>query len=165
MTITYAKLDLTTINHGVIAHGCNCQGVMGSGVAFALRNRWRIIFDSYHKMCVKSRMCSNINRNNDILGCVDFVHVEHTIVSDVYVANVITQQYYGRMKGKQYADLDAIQKGMTKVLQFAVEKDLPVYMPKIGCGLGGLDWDTSVREVIEQLSEQFHPVQIFVCEV
>jgi hypothetical protein len=44
------------------------------------------------------------------------------------------------------------------------EDFLPLYMPRIGCGLGGLDWDKDVGPVLEHLAEQLN-VQVYVCDL
>ena len=36
--IQYKKGDLLSVTKGIIAHGCNAQGVMGSGVALQIKN-------------------------------------------------------------------------------------------------------------------------------
>ena len=82
-------LDVTS---GVIVHGCNAQGVMGSGVAKQLRAKYPEIYDAYvkHLGNFKAKPCSP-------LGSVNFVLVH----SSLTVANAITQEFYGR-DGKQY---------------------------------------------------------------
>ena len=37
-------------------------------------------------------------------------------------------------------------------------------MPKIGCGLGGLDWDTEVKPIVEKLSA-LNQVNVYVYEI
>lgn len=34
---------------GILVHGCNCKGVMGSGVAAAIRNRWPDVYKAYRE--------------------------------------------------------------------------------------------------------------------
>ncbi len=36
----YVSGDIRCVSSGIIVHGCNAQGVMGSGVALALRTTW-----------------------------------------------------------------------------------------------------------------------------
>jgi len=43
--------------------------------------------------------------------------------------------------------------------------DLPIYMPRIGCGLGGLDWDTEVGPIVEKINELYPRVEVFVCDL
>lgn len=98
MIVKEIQGDITTATHGIIAHGVNCQGVMGSGVALAIRNRWPKVFEEYKAVCDENRL----NRR-DLLGHTQLVQVGPSL----YVANMFTQYDYGR-EGKQYASLQAV---------------------------------------------------------
>jgi hypothetical protein len=86
----------------------------------------------------------------------------------MYIANLFTQLTYGR--GKVYADPNAIFKAVEQCMQFCLDSQnpcegpLPLYMPRIGCGLGGLDWDKDVGPVVHQLAEQLN-IQVYVCDL
>ena len=47
MKIEYRKGDLLKTEIPYIAHGCNAQGVMGSGVAKVIREKWPLAFQVY----------------------------------------------------------------------------------------------------------------------
>lgn len=147
------KKDITTVTFGVVAHGCNCdpRGIMGSGVAKAIRSKWP---DAYlnHKKYIK------------IGGPASLGSVHVTNISDLklYVANCYTQVKFGS-DGKRYADLQAIETTLTYVYGFCKFNRLPIYLPQIGCGLGGLDWDNEVNPIVEKLDSQFPSVDTYVC--
>lgn len=154
--INYLKKDITTVDRGIIAHGCNAQGVMGSGVARFLRDKYPQIFPVYQKMC---EVASIKKREDALLGMVDFVQVG----PDLVVANCFTQHLYGRDDGK-YARPDAILMSLQRVYARAqVSNTLPVYLPKIGAGLGGLDWETEVEPIVESLAALNPNVDTYVC--
>ena len=54
--IFYVKGDVCDLQRNddneiaVIPHCCNTLGVMGAGVALALRNKWPIVYDVYKRM-------------------------------------------------------------------------------------------------------------------
>jgi O-acetyl-ADP-ribose deacetylase (regulator of RNase III) len=151
MKIEYIKKDVTTVGHGIVAHGTNCSMGFGSGVAGAIRKKWPQVYG--HFMTVPGR---------DKLGQADFVNLD-PMCDCLWVANVYSQQNFGG-DGKRYASPDAIETGMKAVMEHAAKYNLPVYMPKIGCGLGGLDWEADVEPIINRLAEQYPKVQINVCE-
>jgi O-acetyl-ADP-ribose deacetylase (regulator of RNase III) len=154
--ITYLTKDITTVERGIIAHGCNCRGVMGSGVALAIRNKWPIVYDRYHKLFEEYK-----NVRMKLLGyvqLVDLTNGDETLL----VANVHTQLNYGR-DNLVYADIDAVKHGLSRVISDAAGLSLPLYLPRIGCGLGGLDWDTQVGPILEQLNRE--DVEIYVCDL
>lgn len=147
--IEYRKLDLTTVTRGIIAHGVNCQKKMGSGVAASIKKRWPASYEAYMEL-------------KPVLGEVDLVD----IAKDLWVANCYTQRYYGYDK-KKYACLKAIESCLMAVATHAHRLGQPVYMPKIGCGLGGLGWD-DVKLILETIDQAYLPyddVQFIVCEL
>jgi O-acetyl-ADP-ribose deacetylase (regulator of RNase III) len=132
--------NLLDITSGIVAHGCNAQGVMGSGVARQLRAKYPQIFISYqrHLKWIKT----------DILGTVDFV----SISTNLWVANMITQQFYGRSPGHQYVDYHAISTAISSALQFAELKGVDLHIPyMVGAGLGGGDI-AHITEICEECS-------------
>jgi len=138
--------DITTVDVGIVAHGVNCQRVMGSGVALAIRKMWPKAFEQYVY-------------NDPILGATQFVQIDELL----WVANCYTQTSYGRAGGP-YADLVSVESSLDATFAFAAEKHLPLFMPRIGCGLGGLQWD-DVRLVIERLEEKYPHVAVTICDI
>jgi O-acetyl-ADP-ribose deacetylase (regulator of RNase III) len=146
--IEYIDKDITTVTNGIVAHGVNCQHAMNSGVARAIRNKWPIVYERYMRF----------PKGEKVLGKVDYIQVSDNIV----VANCYTQLYYGRSK-KTYADVISVKSTLTDSIRAAdtINKDL--YIPYIGCGLGGLIWDSDVEPIVKDLSEQYTPT-IWVCK-
>lgn len=157
--ITYIKKDITTVEQGVVVHGCNCQGKMGSGVALAIRNKWPTVFDRYEELCK-----GYIHTRPLLLGTAHYVKV----AEDVYVGNWFTQLYYGN-DGKRYADPSAIKKCLFNSAGFLTtqlhEKQRPLYMPRIGCKLGGLSWEDDVEPIVIEFDQQHRGLEIYVCDI
>jgi len=153
----YANQDVTTVEAGVICHGVNCQGKMGSGVAKAIRAKWPSVYEAFLKM----------GSGADLLGEVDLVGVNND--GSLFVANCYTQVSYGS-DGRRYADPEAIRQALTSVAVFAdmrwmVGNPLHVYLPEIGAGLGGLDWDTEVKPIVEKIASNWPNVEFTVCRI
>ena len=54
------------------------------------------------------------------------------------------------------SQLDLIEMGCHRLVELArvfdmVDHDCPIFLPKIGCGLGGLNWERQVRPVVDSL--------------
>lgn len=133
--IIYVKNDITNANEQVIAHGVNCMGRFGSGVAGAIRKKYPYVCKQYLAL------------DQHTLGTCQFV--EHG--GRVWV-NAHTQQYYGR-DGRQYASLEAIAYCLEEIDAYMEENQLQtIAMPRIGCGLGGLEWqdvELLIRELLK----------------
>lgn len=132
------KGDLFSITEGLIVHGVNCQGVMSSGVALQVKERYPVAYEEY---CEYLRHNGQISSQQSLLlGNVQYSYVSPTLV----IANAYTQKYYG--KHGKYASYDAVDDAMGNISK-TVEKECPIAMPQIGCGRGGLDWSV-VKEII-----------------
>jgi len=132
--IGYTEGDVTAAVEDIIVHGCNAQGVMGSGVAKAIRDKWPGAFEVYREAYDERGLA---------LGEV----IWYTTPEGKLIANAITQEFYGRDK-KRYVDYDAVRKAFTSISGFAKKTGKSVAMPKIGAGLGGGNW-TLIENLVE----------------
>lgn len=151
--------DITEVDFGIVAHGVNCQGAMGSGVALAIRNKWDIVYAPYRTHISKHLAAGH--KIEQLLGQVSFVSVS----SDVVVANCFTQLTYG-YDGKRYASLAAVVISLSRTYDYARMHGLPVYLPKIGSDRGGLSWENEVYPAIVDTYMMCgeHPTTICVIE-
>lgn len=153
MKIIYKTGDLLEAEESHIMHGCNAQGVMGSGVAKLIREKYPQAFEFYAKT----------HREGGLkLGQTIWVKCDpHTVI------NAITQERYGT--DRRHADYPAIRKAMKQVNAHAkmtqeiesARKVLgivdTVAMPLIGAGLAGGSWAV-ISSIIEDESTHFQPV-------
>lgn len=153
--INIIKKDISTVTSGIVAHGCNCLGLMGSGVALAIRNTWVQAYIEYVTFC---DIFKGPRRN--LLGMVQTVN----ITDDLVVANCFTQEICGN-DGLRYADLRAVKEALENVFAYAQHRNMPVYIPKIGCGYGGLSWEKEVEPLLLDLLTDHPALELFVCEV
>ena len=150
--IEYQTRDITDVKMGMICHGVNCQQVMGSGVARAIRDKWPNVYNRY----------ANGPSGKRALGGCDIINANDSIHEDLFVANCYTQLNYGK-DGAIYADIEAIRASLGEAYRMANYYHLHIFMPKIGCGLGGLDWEEDVLPVVEELDDAFKEVNTTVC--
>lgn len=138
----------------VIAHGTNCQGVMGSGFAAYLRKKYPSVFDVYYKEYIANGLTLG--------GCT-----ATSIGFETFqLWNLNTQEYYrgythkdGTVEplDKVYCDYDAVYNSFKTMsdeistmfnLTYTYENGKPdttitnieVHFPLIGCGLANGDW-------------------------
>jgi len=135
-----------------LAHGCNAKGVMGSGVAAEVRDRYPWAYSKYRKKFQESGLAPG-----SVVEASKYVD-DRTI----YVFNCITQNLYGR-DGRRYANYGAIQKCIRQIDFLVTTKSAfdtikpEVRFPMIGASLGGADWNI-ISKIIERESENFRPV-------
>jgi len=122
--------DITTCTSGIVVHGCNAQGVMGSGVALAIKNKWRAVYGAY--------MTEHTEGAGLHLG--DVIPVQ--ISDELIVINAITQEFCGN-DGRKYVSYDAVDiafKSINTYINSLDAKFRHIHYPMIGAGLGGGDW-------------------------
>lgn len=125
---------------GIILHQVNCQGVMGSGVAKAIKDKWPSAFAGYRDWWSS---CGGPRHADEFLGDVYFS--EH---GDVWVGHCFAQDRYGN-DGFRYTSYDALDLCMKEVARVAPQfPGADINFPLIGCGTGGGHWPV-VREIIE----------------
>lgn len=143
--------DLLSIEDGIIIHGCNSRGVMGSGVAKQIREKYPKAYEAYK---------DQERRSGLFLG--DIVPV--VINERLLVVNAITQKDYGRDPDVRYVNYGAIATCFARLEYFTENSplcpyqfaDKPVYFPMIGAGLANGDWSV-ISEIIDlvYLGEKF----------
>lgn len=151
MPIKIIHGDLLTTDAKYICHQVNCRGVMGSGVAKQIRAKYPEVYEAYVQKCndPDSRL-SYFDGVHSCLGTAQFVpcHDGHVVV------NLFAQYGYGR-DGATYTNYTAFRVCVAE-LTIGVPPGETIAMPyKIGCGLGGGDWETILDIIDEVLYDKF----------
>jgi O-acetyl-ADP-ribose deacetylase (regulator of RNase III) len=138
MPILYVAGDLFANTHHAeaLAHGCNCAGSMGKGIATGFRDRYSAMYEEYRCRCkAKPRL---FNLGDAFLWKED---------DQPWVFNLGTQDHYWRDK----ATYEAIETSLRSMRRQADEEGLrSIALPRIGAGHGGLSWN-KVKAVIEEV--------------
>jgi len=141
----YIHGDLFAVKSGIILHGCNSHGVMGSGVAKTFKELYPEAFEKY-----KTDIRFWINNEIPVLGNISvYRSLTNHKSSDLILMSGITQKDFGRVTGVQYVDYDAVRSVFQKVFQFNAPYHAPIHIPMLGAGLGGGDWGI-ISDIIEK---------------
>lgn len=131
MSVTIVNGDLFDTDAKYICHQVNCRGKMGSGVAKQVRERYPNVYASYQEMCESF--------GSALMGKAQFVKSGNKTI-----INLFAQNEYG-YDGQKYTDYLALINGF-QMISANIPDDETIAMPyKIGCGLGGGDWDMVFR--------------------
>src|SRR3954452_17742338 len=136
MPIEFVTGALFDNAHGVraFAHGCNCQGSMGAGIAKTFRTRYPAMYEAYRGRCKAEPRRFN-------LGDCWLWKAE----DQPWVFNLGTQEGYWRSR----ASYEAIGTSLRRMREQAdAEGITSIAMPRIGVGYGGLSWK-KVRAIVE----------------
>ncbi len=135
--------DLFATTAPLIAHGVNCRGAFGAGVAGQIAKRFPEAKAAYlRKFAAGDWKPGDVQ----IVPCKD----------GLLIANLATQDRFGRPgPGVQpFATLDSIDRAVRHLFTCCMASPDLIAMPRIGCGLGGLDW-SDVRPIIERAAEDY----------
>lgn len=125
----------------VIAHQTNCMGVMGSGLAKQIREKYPKVFEEYQSYINKYKFVT--------LGSFQIINVGN----NKYIANLFGQYGYGR--NKQYTDYKALEEALFSLKVCCKENNKSVALPyNLGCGLAGGNWDI-VYKIIEEVFSDY----------
>lgn len=135
--IKIVQKDLFDTDAPIIAHQTNIEGVMGAGVAKTIKHKYPTVFEKYHSACV-----TTTNRKS-LLGKVQMIKDGNKII-----ANLFAESLYVNIEGNRKTDYDALKECLIKLNQKC--KGYKVAMPyKIGCGLGGGNWNIVQQLIVE----------------
>lgn len=127
------------------AHGCNCAGAMGKGIALQFRYKYPDMYIQYKELC-----------KNGLFQPGDVFEYRQ---NNECVFNLGTQKDW-----KTKAIPSAIRNAVRKMLESATEQHInAIAIPKIGVGLGGLIWD-DVKRILEEVILCFPSVDLIVVE-
>lgn len=140
MPIVLTNGDLITSDAQCIVNTVNCVGVMGKGVALAIRQAFPDVMLDYLSACRSGTLKPG--------GCL-FVAAHGRII-----ANMATK--YDWRKPSQY---EWVRDGLDNLAAGLLERGLTsVALPPPGCGNGGLEWD-HVYPMIEDVARRMPQIE------
>ena len=111
----------------------NCVGVMGAGLAKQFKLRYPDYYEEYKVLCLNGLLRPGVA----VIGW-KFDEVP-------YIANFPTKNHW-----REQSSLENIATALKSLVEQCLDYNFnSVAMPKIGCGLGGLDWKV-VKPMIEE---------------
>jgi len=144
--ITYKNGNLLESNCDIICHQVNCQGVMGSGVAKAVKDKFPQVFNAYVQF---------VNSYPTVLGQTQVVKVS----DNQHIANLFGQYNYGT-SGERFTSYDAIDTALSRLKYFMMENNLnSISFPyKMSSDRGGADWDV----ILALINSSFKDTEITI---
>jgi O-acetyl-ADP-ribose deacetylase (regulator of RNase III) len=127
------------------AHGCNCAGSMGKGIAIQFKEKFPKMYLEYKRLCRERQFVPG-----------DVFEYNY---GDGSVFNLGTQ-----VSWTTKAEISAIEQSLRKMLQLSSQLNInKIALPRIGAGLGRLEWD-DVKSTIDNVSKEYPHIDLFVVE-
>lgn len=132
--------DLFGTHLDVLGHGVNLRGIMGAGVAKIVHQRFPSVFTAYHEACGDGSLTA---------GTAQLVPVQESSDGrELFIANIASQVNLGAD-----ANIALLDSGVRDaVRQARILGKNGIALPRIGAGIGGLDWG-EVRACLERIAD------------
>lgn len=120
-------------NGFAIGHGVNCKGSMGAGIARPIGKMFPSMYEQYHARCIAGLMKPG--------DCFEWYE------NDTWVMNMASQDYPGPDAKEQW-----LRAALYNAALKCITIDVPLYIPMIGAGIGGLT-EQAARRAFFDVSE------------
>lgn len=147
--IKHIKCDIFESGADVICHQVNCQGVMGSGIAKQVRERYPWVYAHYRDLCLEETP-------DELLGVIEEVYINET----QKIINIFGQKNFGN-DNNRYTSYPALKQGFESIKDWHKNKTIAIPY-KIGCARGGGDWNI-VYKMIEEIFADYDG-EVIICE-
>ncbi|MDQ2740210.1 MAG: macro domain-containing protein [Actinomycetota bacterium] len=130
--------DLLESGAPAIGHGCNCAGVMGAGIARVIRQEFPHGYLDYRRACASRKFSP---------GFAQICPAETP--GGPLLVNLATQDRPGpnaKLDWVRHSARDAVQQLTALGVQ-------TLALPRIGCGIGGLDFDDVLTAIEAALND------------
>ena len=145
--IKHIKCDIFESGADIICHQVNCQGVMGSGIAKQVREKFPWVYATYKETC---------NSAKTLMGLAQGVYINET----QKIINVFGQKNYG-YDGKCYTDYNALRYAFENINRWYKGKTIAIpYL--MGCHRGGGDWNIVYKMIEEVFADS--DCEVLICE-
>lgn len=137
--------DLFEQDVQALAHGVNCSGVMGAGIAKPFKEKYPLMYEEYALMCERNMLSPG--------GCFAYY-----VGGGRWIYNIASQNRPGADARRRWL-AEGLRSAAIHARQYGV-KDIA--LPRIGAGIGGLDYDTAVLPIFERTAIIFPMVNFTV---
>ena len=145
--IKIVQKDLFDSDAEILAHQVNVEGFMGAGIAKTVKQKYPHVFKKYQKVC-----CDFLPKQ--LMGNNLYIQVDNNRV----IANLFAESLYTCLQDDRKIDYDALRSCFKKLNSLKKSIAIPY---KIGCGLGGGDWQI----VFAMIKEEFTDCDVEICSI
>ena len=162
--IIHKKCDIFKSGADIICHQVNCQGVMGSGVAKQVKEKYPSVYKGYKEWCQNASPKELLGKSQyvPLVPMIDVVSGNYTQGDLMGIINIFGQLNYG-YNGDCYTDYNALHHAFTTVHTFCklyTFNPVIAFPYKFGCARGGGDWGI----VSKMIEETFQDCVVLICE-
>lgn len=150
------QCDIFDSGANMICHQVNCKGVMGSGLAKQVKERFPHVYMNYHRYCEACKQ-----EGTSPLGAWQAVPINFEDIEDRYIVNIFAQDAYGYTG--VYTDYEALRTALESMKRVIEDMGYSVAFPaNMGCKRGGGEW-SEVYKIIDEIFGKTK-LDVIICE-
>lgn len=147
--IEFRRDNLLEADAEALVNTVNTVGVMGKGIALQFKKKFPQNFKAYKRAC---------DDNKVEIGKMFTVPVN--VTNPKYIVNFPTKQHW-----REDSQVEYVRKGLEDLVREVKSLDIhSIALPPLGCGNGGLDWETEVRPLIEDAFARIPEIEVYAYE-
>jgi O-acetyl-ADP-ribose deacetylase (regulator of RNase III) len=128
-----SNLDIFKSNADCIVNPVNTEGIMGKGLALAFKKNYPYMFIDYKKNC---------DNNTLLIGKLHFFYENNKVICN----------FPTKKRWVDNSKLEYIELGLIELRKQILEQEIKsITIPKLGCGLGNLEWKDVCNLIITNL--------------
>ena len=145
--IIYVVGDIFESKDVCIVNPVNTVGVMGGGLALDFKRKYPEMYEVYKKHCAENKLT---------VSTLMFYKPKN---QERIICNFPTKIHW-----KNPSKLSYVESGLIAFVNYYKDFNITsASFPKLGCGLGGLNWELEVRPIMEHhLNKIDIPIHIYV---
>lgn len=148
--IEYRRDNLLEADAEALVNTVNTVGVMGKGIALQFKKKFPENFKAYARAC----------KSGEVEIGKMFTFPLDQLTNPRYIINFPTKQHW-----REKSRLEYVREGLDDLLREIERLGISsIAIPPLGCGNGGLDWETEVRPLIEEAMARVPKVRAYVYE-
>ena len=148
--IVFSTESIFNLDVDAITNPVNCDGIQGGGLALDFYNRFKKNNVLYEQSCADGSLAPG-----------KVLVTETGMITPKFVINFPTKNRIWNPSRIEYIQIGLVD-FVDSVLNFGINS---VAIPKLGCGLGGLDWNDVKPIIVEYCEKHLSDVEITICEV
>jgi len=148
--IKYVKGDIFDTECQAMVVPVNIEGVAGAGLAKQFKEKYPYWYMNYHTWCYNQK------------AGLGKVHV-HVRWLNEYIISFPTKKYWRNPSRLEYIEvgLEALVELLDEGVGYFKYPIKSVAIPKLGCGLGGLDWKDVQKLIEKYLSRRTEYIEVY----
>ena len=142
--INFIQGNILESNAYAIVNPVNCEGYMGKGLAYQIKQQYPKTYEDYSIVCKQGGLS---------IGQIHCFKENQKMIINFPTKN----------KWRAKSNISYIIDALPAVVDFIIDNNIKsIAIPPLGCGLGGLEWEEVKQILLEYLEPIAYKLEIYI---